>query len=423
MNRKCVAVIGTLDTKGPEYSFLLDCLRYHGLEPVLIDISLHEINPDFDPEYTVNDVARLAGEDFGRVAASNKIEAARIMVNGAKGIVQKMQSEGRLDGIIALGGANGTLLAGDIMKSLRMYLPKFIVSVVAAGDPRVNVGTKDIVLVNSVSDICLNRFTRRIMANAAAAFAGMILMPQAPIINSDKRLVAGTMLGLDQTFVLGVKELIEKEPYEMVVFHTNGVGGVALEDMVEEGLVEGILDLTLNEQVNYLTGGVFNAGPARMDAALKKGLPMVIAPGCLDFVNHWGRNIPAQFQKRTFIYHNTQNTLMRTVPEETFRCGCYVGEKLNRSSAPIRILIPLNGVSANDRAGGPHGQTMDGQDGGAWYCPEAVQAFSDGLLQTVKNTCVEILVLQAHINDERFIRATVEAFLEVMSAPPCLLRH
>lgn len=420
MNGKCVAVIGTLDTKGPEYSFLLTCLRYHGLEPVLIDISLLGINPDFNPDYTVHDVARRAGEDFGSVAVLNKIEAGRVMVTGAKGIVQKMQSEGRLDGIIALGGANGTLLAGEIMKSLGVYLPKFIVSVVAAGDPRVNVGTKDIVLVNSVSDICLNRFTGRIMANATAAFAGMILLAQAPVIDNEKKLVAGTMLGLNQTFVLGVKELIEKKPYEMVVFHTNGVGGLALEDMVEEGLVEGILDLTLNEQVNYLTGGVFNAGPTRMDAALKKGLPMVIAPGCLDFVNHWGRNIPAQFQERTFIYHNTQNTLMRTVPEETFRCGCYVGEKLNRSLAPVKILIPLEGVSANDRVGGPHGQTIDGRDGGAWHCPEAVQAFSDGLRQTVKNPRVDILVLQAHINDERFIQATAEAFIEVMSALPYL---
>jgi len=210
MNGKCVAVIGTLDTKGPEYSFLLTCLRYHGLEPVLIDISLLGINPDFNPAYTVHDVARRAGEDFGSVAVLNKIEAGRVMVPGAKGIVQEMQSKGRLDGIIALGGANGTLLAGEIMKSLRVFLPKLIVSVVAAGDPRVNVGTKDIVLVNSVSDICLNRFTARIMANAAAAFAGMIVLAQAPVIDSEKKLVAGTMLGLNQTFVLGVKELIEK---------------------------------------------------------------------------------------------------------------------------------------------------------------------------------------------------------------------
>ncbi|MFZ4440561.1 MAG: Tm-1-like ATP-binding domain-containing protein [Syntrophales bacterium] len=416
MSRKCVAVIGTLDTKGPEYSFLLTCLRYHGLEPVLIDISLYEINTDFDPEYTVNDVARLAGEDFSSVAALNKIEAAKIMVKGAKEIVQKMQSEGRLDGIIAMGGANGTLLAGEIMKSLRVYLPKFIVSVVAAGDPRVNVGTKDIVLVNSVSDICLNRFTRRIMANATAAFAGMILLAQEPVIDSEKKLVAGTMLGLNQTFVLGVKELIEKKPFEMVIFHTNGLGGVALEDMVEEGIVEGILDLTLNEQMNYLNGGVFSSGPTRMDAALKKGLPMVIAPGCLDFINHWGRNIPAQFQKRTFIYHNTQNTLMRTIPEETFRCGCYVGEKLNRSLVPVKILIPLEGVSANDRVGGPHGQTIDGRDGGSWHCSEAVHAFSDGLQQTVRNPKINTLVLQTHINDERFIQATAEAFIEVMPA-------
>ena len=416
MSRKCVAVIGTLDTKGPEYSFLLTCLRYHGLVPVLIDISLYEINTNFDPEYTVNDVARLAGEDFSSVAALNKIEAAKIMVKGAKEIVQKMQSEGRLDGIIAMGGANGTLLAGEIMKSLRVYLPKFIVSVVAAGDPRVNVGTKDIVLVNSVSDICLNRFTRRIMANATAAFAGMILLAQEPVIDSEKKLVAGTMLGLNQTFVLGVKELIEKKPFEMVIFHTNGLGGVALEDMVEEGIVEGILDLTLNEQMNYLNGGVFSSGPTRMDAALKKGLPMVIAPGCLDFINHWGRNIPAQFQKRTFIYHNTQNTLMRTIPEETFRCGCYVGEKLNRSLVPVKILIPLEGVSANDRVGGPHGQTIDGRDGGSWHCSEAVHAFSDGLQQTVRNPKIDTLVLQTHINDERFIQATAEAFIEVMPA-------
>ena len=421
MNGKSVAVVGTLDTKGPEYGFLLTCLRYHGLEPVLIDTSLSGINPDFAPDYTVHDVARFAGEDFSRVTSSKKAEAAGIMVKGAKEIVLKMQDEGRLDGIIALGGANGTIAAGEIMKSLRVYLPKLIVSVVAAADPRVNVGARDIVLVNSVSDMCLNRFIQRIIANASAAFAGMILLGKMPIIDNSKRLVAGTMLGLTQTFVTGVKELIERAPYEMVVFHTNGIGGGALENMVDEGLFSAVLDLTMNEQINYLNEGGFDAGATRMDAALKKGLPMVITPGCLDFINHWGRNIPVKFQERIFIYHNSQNTLMRTLPAETYPCGCYVGEKLNLTVAPIKVMIPLQGFSANDRAGGPHGQTIDGRDGGAWHCPEATQAFSDGLQQIVKNTCVKIAVLDAHINDEQFIKATAETFLEIMSVRPGLI--
>ncbi len=416
--KRTVAVVGTLDTKGPEYRFLLGCLRHHGLDPVVIDISLRRSDPGFDVHHSVDDVAGRAGAEYRSVAALNKGEAGKIMAAGARAIVQEMQRDGRLAGIIALGGANGTILCGEIMKSLPVHLPKLIVCVVAAADPRVNVGTKDIVLVNAISDMCLNRLTGRIIANAAAAFAGMILLPPAPVADSRRRLVGATMLGLDERFVSGVKRGVEQGPYEVVVFHANGVGGLALEGMLEEDLLEGILDLTLNEPLNHLLGGVFDAGPGRLDAALKKGLPMVIAPGCTDFVNFWGRNIPAHVQDRIFYFHNTQNTLMRSAPEETFRCGGWVGEKLNGTRAPVKVLVPLLGVSALDREGGAHGQTVDGRDAGPWHRPEAVQAFADGLRRSVSSPRVDVVTLQAHINDEPFARAVAGAFLDAMAAAP-----
>ena len=416
MPEKCVAILGTLDTKGPEYEYLLGRLRALGLKPVMLDISCR-IATDWPAECSCHDVAAAAGHAFTALSALNKSEAGKIMVQGATALLRQMEMQGNLDGIMAMGGANGTLLACEVMKAFPIGLPKLVVSVMAAGDPRANAGTKDIVLINSVMDLCLNRVTQKIIDNAAAAMAGMLEASLPAVKRAEKKLVAASMLGLTQGCVIGLKEQLEAGDFEVMVFHTNGIGGRALEEQVLETETCAVLDATINEIGNHLLGGVFDAGPKRLEAAAAKGIPVVVAPGAVDFVNFWGKNIPARFaQGRSFIYHNAQNTLMRTSPDENFEIGRQVATKL-RGAAKSAVVVPLRGFSGNDRQGGPRGVHADGTPAELWYNPAATTAFLAGLKQAAEPARTSIIEVDAHINDREFYMRVAEIFRHVADKP------
>jgi uncharacterized protein (UPF0261 family) len=197
------------------------------------------------------------------------------------------------------------------------------------------------------------------------------------------------------------------------VFHTNGIGGTAFEDMVSRGIVDAVLDLTTNELGNNLLGGVFDAGPHRLEAAGRQTIPQVIAPGAVDFVNFWGRWVPERFRDRQFIFHNVQNTLMRTTPEENIRLGCLFADKLNRSQAPVVLVVPLHGFSGNDRAGGAEAVTIEGKPAGAWHHPQADRAFLAGLKSAANPAVIDIWEVEAHINDRTFSEAVIGALHSV----------
>jgi len=316
MSSPTVGVIGTLDTKGPEFAYLEGELRRCGLSTLMVDISCRS-DVQSDAAFRPTGVARRAGRAFGDVALLDKRAAGQIMVSGAKSILEELYANGAVDGLIALGGANGTLMACEIMQAFPIGFPKVMVSVVAACDPRQNVGTSDIVLINTVTDLCLNQLTKQIFSNASAALAGMLRQAKPSADARAKRQVGATMLGLTQGCVLQAQAALEAEGAELLIFHTNGIGGAALEDLVSKGKVELVLDLTTNEVGNHLVGGVFDAGPRRMQAASAAGIPQVVAPGAIDLINFWGSSVPARFRERRFIFHNVQNTLMRTTPERT----------------------------------------------------------------------------------------------------------
>jgi uncharacterized protein (UPF0261 family) len=243
--------------------------------------------------------------------------------------------------------------------------------------------------------------------------AGMLgaALPTASVV--DRKLVAASMLGLTQDCVLGIKQQLETSGFELMVFHTNGIGGRALEEQVLETETCAVLDVTINEIGNHLLGGVFDAGPRRLGAVAEKNIPIVLVPGAVDFVNFWGKNIPVQYtQGRSFIFHNAQNTLMRTSPEENFKIGREVAAKLKRT-AESTVVVPLRGFSGNDRLGGPRGMSFDGNPGEPWYNPLATAAFITGLKEAADRARTRIVELDAHINERAFYTAVAEIFSQV----------
>jgi len=285
-----------------------------------------------------------------------------------------------------------------------------LVSVVAAGDPRANVGTRDIAVFNAVTDLALNSITRDVISKAAAAVAGM-MRDKETVVPVAIRRVGASMLGLTQGCVLGVKGRIEGASTELLPFHANGIGGRALEELIGMAQVDAVLDLTTNEIPNNLLGGVFDAGSERLEAAGRAGVSQVVAPGAVDFINFWGRaGVPPQYRDRLFVFYNEQNTLMRTNGDENLATGRVFGEKLTRSTAPVVVLVPMQGFSGLDAAGGAQGKLMDDGPGGRWHDPEAARAFLRGLKQTADPAVVDVREVDAQINDERFIQAVVSAY-------------
>ncbi len=410
MGARTAVMIGTLDTKGPEFAYLEAELRRCGLSTLMVDISCGSACEGSGAAYPCTEVARRGGREFDDVARLDKRGAGQVMIAGARSILETLCAGGEIAGAIALGGANGTLMACEIMKALPIGFPKVMVSVVAASDPRQNVGTSDIVLINCITDLCLNQITKQIMANASAAVAGMIEQSRPPVEARRQRQVGATMLGLTQGCAQGVQAALEAEGAEVLAFHTNGIGGAALEELVGRGLVDAVIDLTINEVGNNLLGGVFDAGPHRLEAAAARGIAQVVAPGAVDFVNFWGTRIPDHCRDRRLIFHNVQNTLMRTNAAENREIGRIVAAKLSHSKAQVAVLVPLRGFSGNDRGGGPNAVTLDGKPAGPWHDPEADRAFVAGLKAAADPAVVEICEIDAHINEPAFGRAVIDAY-------------
>ncbi|MCL2588757.1 MAG: Tm-1-like ATP-binding domain-containing protein [Oscillospiraceae bacterium] len=411
MSKKHIVAIGTLDTKDPEYEYLLKCLDHYGFETILIDLSCYRNSTKLNPNYTCVEMAQIGGKDFAEISQTSRLEASKPMIAAGIQVCQELHAAGKLDGIIGMGGANGTYISGSIMKALPMGIPKFIISVVAAGNVRESVGSKDITLINCVADITLNRFTAGIIAGAAAGLAGILTLPPPPPLETGSVPVASTMMGLNQDCVIGAKDILEPEGFEVTVFHSNGIGGGSMEEMIAGGRFQGVLDLTLNELANTPLAGVFDSGPDRGWMALEAGIPTVFVPGCLDFVNFWGRNIPEKYRDRSFIFHNATNTLMRVTPAEIRECAKRLGEKINRGTGPVTVLVPLGGLSNNDRDGrNIRGRNVAGEDVGSWYDPAGPAAFLEGIREAVTRADVEIRAVDCHINETQFAAEVAAAF-------------
>ena len=398
---KTVALLGALDTKGVEYGFVKQCIEAKGLRTLVIDTGVLG-SPRIAPDVPREAVAAAGGASLAElVAKQDRGEAVAAMARGAAALAPKLYSEGRFDGILALGGGGGTSVACAAMRNLPLGVPKVMVSTVAGGDVSSYVGVKDIVMIPSIVDLAgINRISREVLARAAGAICGMVEAEVPP--GEDRPLVAASMFGNTTPCVEKAKAILEAAGYEVLVFHATGAGGRTMESLVEAGRIAGVLDVTTTEWADELVGGVFTAGPTRLEAAARHGVPAVVTPACLDMVNFWApATIPEKFRGRTFYQHNPNITLMRTTPDECRQLGRIMAEKLNLSSGPVAVLIPLGGWSMIDAPGGPF-----------WW-PEADQAFADALKSALRSD-IPVIEIDANVNDPEFARQCAETLLREM---------
>jgi uncharacterized protein (UPF0261 family) len=323
------------------------------------------------------------------------------MAAGAAVVVRRLFAEGRIQGLISLGGSAGTTIGTAAMRALPAGFPKVMVSTLASGDTRPYVGTKDIAMLYPVVDISgLNLLSRRILGNAAAAIAGMVTQQEVES-HGTKPLIAATMFGVTTPCVTVARRTLEQHGFEVLVFHATGAGGQAMESLITDGYVTGVLDVTTTELADELAGGVMSAGPHRLEAAALAGIPQVVCPGAIDMVNFGPLDsVPERYRQRRLYVHNPNVTLMRTTPEECAELGRITAEKLNRALGPVVFLMPLRGVSAIDAVGSPF-----------WW-PEADRSYLN-LLKANLGCRIRLVEVDAHINDESFAQTVARTLLEL----------
>ncbi|HZH24085.1 MAG TPA: Tm-1-like ATP-binding domain-containing protein [Solirubrobacteraceae bacterium] len=390
-----VLLIGTLDTKGEEYAYLRERLQLGGVEVLVADVGTGGPPHGCEPDIAAEEVAREAGLDLA--ALTDRGAAVGAMGEAAAALARRLHGEGRIDGVLAAGGSGNTAIATRAMQALPVGVPKLMVSTVAAGDTRDYVGGADVCLMASVTDVAgLNSISRQILANAAAAMAGMVVAP--PVEARESRpLVGATMFGVTTPCVTRARDQLEARGYEVLVFHATGTGGRAMEALVDGGFLAGVLDATTTELCDDLVGGVLSAGPDRLEAAGRAGLPQVVSLGALDMVNFGARaTVPPKFEERNLYVHNPSITLMRTTREECAELGRRIARKLSSATGPVALFVPLHGVSMIDAEGQP------------FHDPEADAALFDALREELDRDRVELVEMACNVNDEQFADAMAE---------------
>jgi len=397
-----VVIVGTLDTKGEEIGFARDVIESQGVDVHVVDAGVVG-DPEFEPDTSAADVAEAAGTTLDALRAdADRGEAMEAMGEGAAAIATRLHDEGVLDGVLGLGGSGNTSIATTAMRALPVGVPKLMVSTMASGDVEPYVGAKDVAMMYSVADIeGLNRLSRRVISNAALAMVGMVA--NEPDVEVEDRPTVGiTMFGVTTPCVQTAREYLEEQGYETIVFHATGTGGRAMEDLIRQGVIDGVLDVTTTEWADELVGGVLSAGPERLDAAAETGTPQVVSTGALDMVNFGPEDsVPEELRDRKFHVHNPQVTLMRTTPEECAELGRIIAGKLDAATGPTALFLPLGGVSMID------------VEGEAFYDPEADAALFDALREHV-GPDVELVEMETDINDEAFALALARKLDEYM---------
>jgi uncharacterized protein (UPF0261 family) len=390
---KTVLLVGTLDTKGAEYTYLRERLHAHGVDTILADAGVNEpagAEPDLH-------VAAETGADPRALAeAGDRGAAVAAMADAAAALASRLYGEGRVGGVLAAGGSGNTAIATRAMQALPVGVPKLMVSTMAAGNTADYVGASDVTMMASVTDVAgVNSISARILANAAAAMAGMVQAPEVDL-GAARPLVGASMFGVTTPCVTRARERLEERGYEVLTFHATGAGGKAMEGLMDSGFLQGVLDITTTELCDELVGGVLSAGPHRLEAAGRHGLPQVVSLGALDMVNFGARDtVPAQFESRNLYVHNPSVTLMRTTKNEMVDLGRQIARKLSVATGPTALFIPLRGVSMIDAEGQPFRDA------------EADAALFD-VLRAEVGPNVELIEMDNNVNDPEFADALAD---------------
>jgi uncharacterized protein (UPF0261 family) len=397
---KTIALIGTFDTKGEEFSYLRERIESVGLRTLMIDVGVLG-SPAFAVDISQEEVAAAANENLAALRTDkDRGRSVAAMAVGARAILGRLFEQGAIHGVASLGGSAGTTIATSAMRALPYGFPKLMVSTLASGDVKPYVGITDICMMPSVLDIAgLNHVSRQIISNAAGAICGMVAS-ETVVVPDEKPAIAATMFGVTTSCVTAARHILEQRGFEVLVFHATGTGGQAMEKLIEDGAFRAVLDITTTELADELVGGVMSAGPHRLEAASRRGIPQLVCPGAIDMVNFGPEEtVPAQFRSRNLHVHNPSVTLMRTTPEECAEIGRITAIKLNRASGHVTVLIPLRGVSAIDKIGRP------------FYSQEALTAYRRVLKASLSPT-IRLVELDAHINDQEFALVAADLLME-----------
>lgn len=399
---KTVAVLGTFDTKGKELKYIKECIEEHGLKTLCINTGVFE--PVVEPDISSAEVAAAVGADINAIVEKrDRATATEVLSKGTEKLIPQLYAEGKFDGIISIGGSGGTSLATPAMRQLPLGVPKVMVSTMASGDVSPYVGTSDIVMIPSVVDAeGLNDISKVIFSNAANAVVGMV-QNRKEIESDGKPLLAATMFGVTTPCVKAAEDYLHEQGYDVLVFHATGTGGKCMEALIDQGFIKGVLDLTTTEWCDEVVGGVLNAGPDRLTAAGKNGIPQVVSVGALDMVNFGPMDtVPAQFKDRNLYKHNPTVTLMRTTADELKSIGHEIASRLANATGKTTLILPLKGVSMIDVEDQP------------FYDAEADKALFDTLRTELEGTNVEIVELDTDINDKEFAVAAAKKLISLL---------
>ena len=397
-----VVIIGALDTKGVEFAFLKGLIEAEGLDTLVVDFGTMG-EPVLQPDVSRAEVAAAAGGDISRFASGeHKDEAMQTMAGGLAVVVRRLYDEGRLGGIIGMGGTGGTSIATTGMRTLPVGVPKVMVSTVAGGDVSAYAGSRDITFVPSIVDVAgINSISRAIYANAAGAIAGMVRL-EPPPAGEERPLVTASMFGNTTTCVERARAVVEGSGYEVLVFHATGIGGRTMEALISDGYIAGSLDITTTELADHVCGGVFSAGPERCRAASAAGIPAVVVPGCVDMANFDAiETVPERYRGRNLYQWNPNVTLLRTNVEENIRIGEIIAAAVNPTTAPTTVLLPMGGVSMLD------------SEGERFWDPEADRACFDAIRGGLR-AGIALEEIDHNINDPEFADIAANTLLEML---------
>lgn len=400
-----VVILGSLDTKGLEVAFLREQVRAEGGQPLVVDTGILG-QPTIPADVTRQQVAHAAGSSIeALIEAGDKSCALVTMAQGASALLLKLFQEGQLGGVLSIGGSRGTALGTQVMQSLPVGLPKLMVSTMASGHNTFGpyVGTKDVTMMHSVADVQgVNAVTRRIFSNAAAAIVAMSRVG-GPVQRGARPILTASMLGVSTALVSQIQALLEDQK-EVIAFHAVGTGGQAMEELIDTGLVEGVFDVSPGEMTAFVVGGPFSAGPERMRAAGRRGVPQVVAPGGLDFIIEGPlAALPARYQGRKIMVHTPTITLVRTSAEEMEQVARLIAGRLAESSGPAAVILPLRAFGWFACEGQP------------LHDPESDRAFIETFRACVPPG-VSLVELDTHLNDPAVGKMAVRLMQEMV--PP-----
>ncbi|MEM7232438.1 MAG: Tm-1-like ATP-binding domain-containing protein [Planctomycetota bacterium] len=393
-----IAIIACLDTKGDEAKFLTERVEAAGGSGLLIDTGIVG-DALVEAGVTAETVAQAAGTTIAELRQRNdRGHAVKLMSEGAALVVRSLFDDGEIDGVLGAGGSANTTIASAAMRALPVGFPKVLVSTLASGNVAPYVDTKDITLMYSVVDIAgINRLSARILGNAARAVVAMATGKEE---TSSRPILAATMFGVTTPCVTTARKRLEESGYEVLVFHATGSGGRAMEGLIEDGYIAGVLDVTTTEIADELVGGILSAGPDRLRAAGRAAIPQVVSIGAIDMVNFGPRDtVPAEFEGRKFYEHNQTVTLMRTTAEECARIGQTIANRLREARGPVDVLLPKQGVS------------LISKEGETFFDPEADAACREAIRHGLEGSAAEVEEISCDVNNEAFAQILADRLL------------